>query len=260
MCRRTEYGFPRPVQARWVMGSCPVWVLNRVYNFTILASWIGCLKEEKASKRVTHCKREEYQFQDWSTLSNSGVWPVRVKVGDEWYQHLFLAKKSGSMIVVQKKCFIAYAKLNYQGHSWPIMWGERNERFWTFGPSLVQDMLKRGDLHRQITPPSAPSPQVPWTQRELMVKIREKSQTIIKWCKKYVTIYNMFCYFRNGQVDSANTQAKTLFVILSWFRRRRIDMLRSQVFKHYFFFSKQTRKESQLTNENNQISCSNIFS
>lgn len=42
--------------------------------------------------------------------------------------------------------------------------GERNERFWTFGPSLVQDMLKRGDLQRQITPlpPSAPSPQVPW--------------------------------------------------------------------------------------------------
>ena len=165
-----------------------------------------------------------------------------------------------------KKCLIAYAKLNESGsfmtnhEIYCLKQGERNERFWTFGPSLVQDMLKRGDLHRQITPPSAPSPQVPWTQRELMVKIREKSQTIIKWCKKYVTIYNMFCYFRNGQVDSANTQAKTLFVILSWFRRRRIDMLRSQVFKHYFFFSKQTRKESQLTNENNQISCSNIFS
>ena len=42
--------------------------------------------------------------------------------------------------------------------------GERNERFWTFGPSLVQDMLKRGDLQRQITPPlpPPPSPQVPW--------------------------------------------------------------------------------------------------
>ena len=31
--------------------------------------------------------------------------------------------------------------------------GERNERFWTFGPGLVQDMLNRGDLQRQITPP-----------------------------------------------------------------------------------------------------------
>ena len=41
--------------------------------------------------------------------------------------------------------------------------GKRNERFWTFGPSLVQDMLKRGDLQRQITPPPPPpSPQVPW--------------------------------------------------------------------------------------------------
>ena len=57
-----------------------------------------------------------------------------------------------------------------------------------------------------------------------------------------MTIYNIFCYFRNGQVDRAKTQAKTRFVILSWFHRRRTDMLRNQVFKHRFFFSKQTRK------------------
>ena len=58
--------------------------------------------------------------------------------------------------------------------------GERNERFWTFAPSLVQDMLKRGDLQRQITPPLRPLLTSPL---ELIVKISEKSQTIIKWCK-----------------------------------------------------------------------------
>lgn len=57
--------------------------------------------------------------------------------------------------------------------------GERNERFWTFGPSLVQYMLKRGDLQRQITPPRP----LPTSPLELIVKISEKSQTIIKWCK-----------------------------------------------------------------------------
>ena len=74
------------------------------------------------------------------------------------------------MIVVKKKCLIAYAKLNESGSFMTnheiscLKQGERNERFWTFGPSLVQDMLKRGDLQRQITPPppSAPSLQVPW--------------------------------------------------------------------------------------------------
>ena len=167
MCRRTEYGFHRPVQARWVMGSCPVWVLNRVYNFTILVSWIGCLKEEMASKRVTHCKCEEYQFQDWSTLSNSGVSPVMVKDGDEWYQHLFLAKNLLPWSLF-KKCLIAYAKLNESGsfmtnhEIYCLKQGERNERFWTFGPSLVQDMLKRGTSSDKLYHPSAPSPQVPW--------------------------------------------------------------------------------------------------
>lgn len=93
------------------------------------------------------------------------------------------------MIVVQKKCLIAYAKLNESGSFMTnheiscLKQGERNERFWTFGPSLVGDMLKRGDLQRQITPPPPPPHKSLGTQRELMTKISGKSQTIIKWCK-----------------------------------------------------------------------------
>ena len=52
-------------------------------------------------------------------------------------------------------------------------------------PAVVQDMLKRGDLQRQITPPPPPPPphKSLGTQRELMAKISGKSQNIIKWCK-----------------------------------------------------------------------------
>ena len=73
------------------------------------------------------------------------------------------------IVVKKKKCLIAYAKLNESGSFMTnheiscLEQGERNERFWTFGPSSSARHAKEGrPPATNYTPPSAPSPQVPW--------------------------------------------------------------------------------------------------
>ena len=73
------------------------------------------------------------------------------------------------MIVVKKKCLIAYAKLNESD-----LWSQLSARHAKEGRPPATN----------YTPPPPPPPYKSLgTQRELMAKVSGKSQTIIKWCK-----------------------------------------------------------------------------
>lgn len=136
--------------------------------------------------------------------------------------------------------------------------GERNERFWTFGPSLVGDMLKRGDLQRQITPPPPPPHKSLGTQRELMTKISGKSQTIIKSCKN---MWQYIIYFVTLEMGKLTGQKlKPIHVLLFYPGFTVAGLICWGIRFSNTVFSFQNKQESQLTKENNQISCSNIFS
>lgn len=152
-----------------------------------------------------------------------------------------------------------------QGHSWPIMRslvlnkGNEMNDSGPFGPSLVQDMLKRGDLQRQITPPLRPPPHKSLgTQRELMVKNSEKSQTIIKWCKNMWQFIIYFVTLEMGKLTGQKLKPRHFLLFYPGFTVA--GLICWGIRFSNTFFSFQNKQESQLTKENNQISCSNIFS
>ena len=152
-----------------------------------------------------------------------------------------------------------------QGHSWPIMRslvlnkGNEMNDSGPFGPSLVQDMLKRGDLQRQITPPLRPPPHKSLgTQRELMVKNSEKSQTIIKWCKNMWQFIIYFVTLEMGKLTGQKLKPRHFLLFYPGFTV--VGLICWGIRFSNTVFSFQIKQESQLTKENNEISCSNIFS
>lgn len=155
-----------------------------------------------------------------------------------------------------------------QGHSWPIMRslvlnkGNEMNDSGPLVPAVVQDMLKRGDLQRQITPPPPPPPPPPHkslgTQRELMAKISGKSQNIIKWCKNMWQYIIYFVTLEMGKLTGQKLKPRHFLLFYPGFTV--VGLICWGIRFSNTVFSFQNKQESQLTKENNEISCSNIFS
>lgn len=139
--------------------------------------------------------------------------------------------------------------------------GERNERFWTFGPSSSARHAKEGrPPATNYTPPPPPPPphKSLGTQRELMAKISGKSQNIIKWCKNMWQYIIYFVTLEMGKLTGQKLKPRHFLLFYPGFTV--VGLICWGIRFSNTVFSFQNKQESQLTKQNNEISCSNIFS
>lgn len=111
------------------------------------------------------------------------------------------------------------------------------------------------------TPPPPPPPpphKSLGTQRELMAKISGKSQTIIKWCKNMWQYIIHFVTLEMGKLTGQKLKPRHFLLFYPGFTV--VGLICWGIRFSNTVFSFQNKQESQLTKENNQISCSNIFS